>query len=337
MLHLHDFYGGKKVVVVGGAGMVGYKLVRELLRLESDVLVIDDFSRGRNIIRRARYEAIDVSKDSRELVEAMTGAFAVFNLAARVAGILHNESHHMQMYDDNVRVLAGPLRAAEQAGVPNFLQTSSVCIYAEEYQSPCLEENHFKGEPHAANAGYAESKRDGERMVHWSNIEHAVIVRPSNIIGDYDYFDDMAHVVPAFIKRAVEAEDNDVFQAYGAPLVQREFIYNQDVATGMLVALARGENREAYNIGTSGGDTDRRNVTTMLNLATRIIELVNYILGTNKELRIIFDNSMGGGDSLRYSNATKLRKLGWHNTTNLTSALSTAISYYITEVDGITQ
>ena len=118
------------------------------------------------------------------------------------------------MYYSNIRVLTVPVAVADDVRVPVFLQTSSVCVYAPEHNSPCDECCGMMGTPHPANAGYAEAKRDGERVALWAdNIQKVVIVRPSNIAGPGDYFDDMAHVVPAFVKRAFYNQSE--FMLYG--------------------------------------------------------------------------------------------------------------------------
>jgi nucleoside-diphosphate-sugar epimerase len=355
-----DYYLSKRVAVVGGAGMVGSKLVEQLLGLTDEVLVLDDFSRGRTAISEADYVVGTTAAGTNVMhgwqllaagfpyarpISIDAGDYnwywplfkdvdVVFNLAAAVAGVLHNEKSHLQMYQDNINVLAGPLRAAERAGVQEFLQTSSVCIYAEHFQASSKEHFGFEDEPHPANAGYAEAKRDGERLVSWSNIERAVIVRPSNIAGERDYFDQLAHVIPAFIKRAALLEPGDTFMAYGSSQVQREFIHPSDVARGMIYAMALGENREAYNIGASGGAHDRQNTITMLSLAHRTVAEVHAQQNRcpTDEYRVLFDNTMGGGDSIRYSDATKLRNLGWMHTHDLDEIIKRSVAYYLNEV-----
>lgn len=358
----NSFYKDKPVVVFGGAGMIGHMLVGYLMDVGAEVYVIDDFSRGRNIVDGAKYIAYSSDKEYLEDHPMILGAnwvrdrleyaqeywdrgvdvgdfesyvsvleeirpWYAFNLAAAVAGVLHNQSNHLQMYDDNVRVLAGPLRACELAGVGHFLQTSSVCVYAEQHQRPCREEFGLVGVPHESNAGYAESKRDGERMAIWSNIPRVVIARPSNVIGLKDYYDDKAHVVPAFIRRAAEERYDEDFIAYGSSAATREFIYSGDVAIGMMYALALGEDREAYNIGTNGN-----NFVTMYTLASKILEFVGNATGKRIDRTILFQSDRGGGDLLRYSDSTKLMKLGWKSRLDLDSILRIMIEEYLDEV-----
>lgn len=341
---LEGYYKGKTVAIAGGAGMVGVQLTRlmsDLVGNGGTVIVLDNFSRGNNIvyspnvfyatssapgsyvpwiltpsnhIRQAFvYRGIDVGHNNYDYMLPNVDVF--FNLAAVVAGVLHNQSNHLQMYDDNVRVLTGPLRACEQAGVPVFFQTSSVCVYAEDHQSPCVEVRGWGGDPNPANAGYAEAKRDGERAAKFANIDRVVIGRPSNIIGPYDYYDERAHVVPAFIDRAMTTDGE--FRIYGNALAEREFIYSWDVAVGMAFAAAFGVDGEAYNIGTGA-----KNTVSMRALADMIISLVGYLCeGKQNSRPYNVDVSAGGGDLIRYSWASKLESLGWKHTIPLELAL----------------
>jgi nucleoside-diphosphate-sugar epimerase len=254
--NLAEKYRDKNVAVIGGLGFVGNWLRVALTMCGANVLVIDNLSRGFSF---GQYMAtggtkigIDVSKEIDYLSSHLKPADYVFNLAASVDGVLYNENHHAEMYKENIDVLMGPVLAASKAGVPAFLQTSSVCVYAPEHNAPSIERYGLTGEPHGANAGYAEAKRDGERFAKWSKLEHVVIARPSNVAGYGDYYDDKAHVIPAFIRRAFELKKSGgkSFVVYGDPYATREFIHPADVATGMMFALSGGDNRGAYNIGT---------------------------------------------------------------------------------------
>lgn len=349
---LDRYYKGKTVAIAGGAGMVGVQLTRlmsDLVGNDGMVIVLDNFSRGNNIvyspnvfyvtssapgsyvpwiltpsnhIRQAFvYIGIDVGYNNYDYM--LPGVDVFFNLAAVVAGVLHNQSNHLQMYDDNVRLLTGPLRACERAGVPVFFQTSSVCVYAEDHQSPCVEVRGWGGDPNPANAGYAEAKRDGERAAKFADIDKVVIGRPSNIIGPYDYYDETAHVIPAFIDRALNTDG--VFRIYGNALAEREFIYSWDVAVGMAYVAAFGARREAYNIGTGG-----KNTRTMQALADMVVDMVGRLCkGRPLSREYLVDNSAGGGDLIRYSWSSKLEALGWKHTIPLELALLYTIAQHL--------
>ncbi len=324
---IRNFYRGKHAVVVGGAGFVGHRLVRLLLLAGASVKVLDDFSRGSVKSEGATYDVLDVGTMGPEyhtVVDRFSRADVVFNLAATVAGVLHNEKNHQSMYQSNMRVLSAPVLAAEEVGVPVFMQTSSVCVYAPEWNSPSQEDYGMRGTPHEANAGYAEAKRDGERMVQWaSGIGRSVIVRPSNIAGGGDYYDDRAHVIPAFVERAFN--NDGVFVLYGYPLSTREFIHPLDVAGGMMYAAAFGEDKEAYNIGTNGETT-----VTIKDLAEKIMNQAqintDYSIGRPK---LEYDTSVGGGDPDRWSDSSKINALGWEAEIGLSKIVEQCVEDYL--------
>jgi GDP-L-fucose synthase len=316
-MSVEDFYRGKKVVVTGGCGFVGGTLSEKLVAAGAEVTILDNGSKGTRKPEGAAIFPVDVNHLS-NCEFWFEDAFAVFNLAASVAGVLHNMSHHLEMYSENVGLLLTPLMAAERAGVKHFLQTSSVCVYDPQLNHPSFEETGLLGTPHFANAGYAEAKRDGERFVGWSNLDHAVIVRPSNVFGPHDYFDDKAHVIPALIKKALE---DDVINVYGPSQVEREFIYSHDVAEGMMHALAYGMNKTAYNIGCHG-----KNRTSIANL----VDMIQYGTGT-EDKRVVFHTERGGGDPIRFSSCARMNDLGWEFRMPLHIGLINTIEWYKNE------
>jgi nucleoside-diphosphate-sugar epimerase len=309
-----SFYAGKKVVVTGGAGMVGAALVTELVRRGAHVLVQDDFSRGKTYVTGAQYVTTDAGSFY-ACKKALDGAFALFNLAAAVAGVEFNQYNHGLMFDANMRLQATPMLAAAAAGVPHVLQVSSVCVYSPEHNSPALEAHGRTGEPHPANGGYAWAKRMGERVALWAGLERAVIVRPSNIYGPRDYFDERAHVIPALIRKALR---DDTIRVNGSGHEQREFIYVDDVARGMLAALEHGAHGEAYNIGTSGD--------TVVSIR-QLVALIQQATGT-VDKPVAFAQSYDAGDPARQSDASALRAFGWHHEIGLLDGLERTADWY---------
>jgi GDP-L-fucose synthase len=308
-----SFYAGQKVVVTGGAGMVGSSLVTELVRRGAHVLVQDDFSRGKTYVTGAQYVTTDAGSFY-ACKKALEGAFALFNLAAAVAGVEFNQHNHGLMFDANMRLQATPMLAAAAAGVPHVLQVSSVCVYAPEHNSPALEVNGRDGEPHPANGGYAWAKRMGERVALWAGLERAVIVRPSNIYGPRDYFDERAHVIPALIRKVLRDE---TIRVNGSGYERREFIYVDDVARGMLAALEHGAHGEAYNIGTSGD--------TVVSIR-QLVALIQQATGEYKP--VAFAESYDPGDPMRQSDASALRALGWRHEVDLLEGLERTADWY---------
>jgi GDP-L-fucose synthase len=305
-----NFWIGKRVCVTGGAGMIGARLVQFLLDAGALVDVLDNFSRGRTSVPGAHYHNLSDAGDKETCLELFTDKDAVFNLAAFVAGVTYNQTHHVEMFINNIRLQTMPAQAAAECGVPHFLQVSSVCVYAEDKQNPCKETD-IGGEPHEANAGYAWAKRMGERAMRWANIPHAVIVRPANCYGINDYFDSRAHVIPALIKKIL---NDETIRVNGTGQEVREFLYADDAARGMMVALERGNG--IYNIGSDG-----ENSCTIAELVYTLRE----ILGVDKSIEFMGGN---GGDSRRIVNGDKLMRLGWKAQMSLQDGLKAVCEWY---------
>jgi nucleoside-diphosphate-sugar epimerase len=308
-----DFYAGQRVVVTGGAGMVGSALAELLIDRGAEVLVIDDMSRGSTFVPGSRLIRVDAG-DERAMTKALDGAFALFNLAAYVAGVAYNQHNHALMFERNVRLQTVPMIAAAVRSVPHVLQASSVCVYSPDHNAPAYEVFGRRDEPHAANNGYAWSKRIGERVTEWADLAHAVIVRPSNVFGPRDYFDERAHVIPALIRKAL---NDATIRVNGSGHERREFIYVADVAQGMLTALERGEHGKAYNIGTSGA--------TCVSIR-ELVTLIQAACGTDKTVE--FASDYDPGDPARYSDASRLQALGWSHVFSLYDGLQRTVDWY---------
>jgi nucleoside-diphosphate-sugar epimerase len=310
-------FAGKKVVVTGGAGFVGKYLVELLVADGAKVVVLDNFSRGSNIVAGANYVRADAGEPNACLT-AFKDASAVFNLAAWVAGVIYNQGHHAEMFEKNIRLLTVPTICASEQRVPFFLQTSSVCVYAPDYGANAEEANGHTGTPVQANIGYSMAKRMGEYMASWaSGIERVAIVRPSNLFGPLDYFDERAHVIPALIKKALH-DDRVVLHGSGAE--RREFLYVTDVAAGMYAAAANApQGVSTYNLGTGGWTA-----TSILKLARIICELCGY---PDKPIDTTPDSD--GGDAIRSSKAEKAyHELGWRYEVDLEEGLQKTIEWY---------
>lgn len=313
-----SYWQGKKVGVTGGAGMVGSRLVELLLEEGAQVLVLDNSSRGRNRVQGATYLQLDVSGYQVGEVAFYRGLDAVFNLAAWVAGVIYNQSNHLEMFDRNIRLLTAPLMAAQEAGVKDFLQVSSVCIYAPENLTPSRESKGQEGKPTIANEGYSWAKRMGEHAARWSTIPHVVTVRPSNIYGPRDHFDERAHVIPALIRKCLE---EDVVTVNGTGDEYREFLYVRDAAKGMMHALEHGDNKEVYNLGTNGD--------TCIPIRV-LVKMIQQTLGMERKA-VNFVSEHNPGDDKRWSDCSKIQALGWRHEVGLEEGLDQTVQWYLAQ------
>lgn len=313
---MSTFWQGKRVAVLGGAGFLGSHVVDRLLEVGATVLVIDDMSRGHNIVDGAKYDMFDLAAN-RDLYFSLLDfrADTVLNLAASVAGVLYNQTHNAEMFANNLARQSVPVEVCEELRTPRFIQVSSVCVYAPEYAAGAIEENGQLGEPVQANNGYAWAKRMGERVALWADLPSVSIVRPSNMYGPRDYFDDKAHVIPALIKKCLT---DDVIEVHGTGDEVREFLYVEDAAAKLLEVAMSGQNREIYNIGTNG--------QTQISIGG----LVKMIQGlTSTESKPIEFTGGNAGDVARWSKCGKAYLLNhlWTNA-DLTSGLRQTIEWY---------
>ena len=297
---MSDFYRGRNVVILGGEGFVGRHLHSALEKRGANVFVIDNLSRHSSQKFSGNIDQchkVDIRRNSSRSmfvnIMSLISPFAVFNLAANVGGVEYNQKHHNEMFIENAQLQTIPVMVCETLGVDRYLQVSSACVYGADANAPAVE-NNLGGEPVGANAGYSWAKRMGERAVYWSKLEHAVIVRPSNVYGPGDWYDERAHVIPKLIKGYADGTAN----MFGDGLPIREFVYVEDVAEGMLHALEFGGDKEAYNLGSA----------TQLSIATlhqMIAEYFDTVMVPPQTAA--FDQ----GDNKRFSDSSKTKNLGW--------------------------
>ncbi len=313
-----DFYAGQNAVVLGGAGFVGRHLCRSLQGRGANVFVIDNFLRNHNLQWKRCYGlknkplSLDIILNRGMFLDTLDGIspFAVFNLAASVAGVEFNQKHQGDMFSKNAQLQTIPVAVCERLEVPHFLQVSSACVYGEDANAPAVEDN-LGGEPTRANAGYSWAKRMGERVVQWSSLPHAVIVRPSNIYGPGDWYDERAHVIPKLIRGYGDGTVK-IFAGH----TKREFVYVEDVVRGMLAAMEFGGHKQVYNLGSN-------DVISMYDLHLFISTMMDKPLA--KSGKATFDQ----GDDIRCSNIAKMTDLGWCAETPLMTGLEKTIEAYL--------
>lgn len=320
------FWPRRRVLVTGGAGFIGSHVVEKLVGRGADVTVLDNFSNGREENLAAVRDQVKVLRgDGTQLPDAVAacdGQQVVLNLAAHVGGIEYNRTHQGTMLRDNLLLGTVMLEAARRAGVERFLAVSSACVYPRDCAVPTPESEGFRGEPEPTNGGYGWAKRMAETAARYTAEEFGMrvgIVRPYNAYGPRDHFEpETSHVIPALIKRVLDGE-NPV-RVWGSGKQTRAFLYVEDLAEGMLLAIERYPVPDPVNLGTDE--------------EVSIAHLIQLILDASEiRAELVFDATKPDGSPRRQSDNRKARQhIGFTATTLFAEGLQRTIEWYRTHV-----
>ena len=319
-----DYWNNKKVLVTGGTGFIGSHVVEKLVARGARVTVLDNLSNGKikNIAHlkdRVKFIKGDCA-DPAAAYNACKNQEVVMNLAARVGGIEYNRTHQGTMLNDNIAIASTMIEAVKKAKVERFLVVSSACVYPHDALVPTPESEGFRGDPEPTNGGYGWAKRMAETLGKYYAQEFGMkvaVVRPYNAYGPRDHFDpETSHVIPALIKRVMDGENPVV--VWGSGKQTRAFLYVEDLAEGMIMAIEKYPVPDPINLGTD-------EEVSIVELVSMIIE----ISGVKASIR--FDSSKPDGSPRRNSDNTKAKKnIGFTAKTPLSEGLTKTIKWYTT-------
>jgi len=316
---------GKTIAVTGGAGLIGSYLVKRLVDARANVIVADDFSKGRKAYLSAVLDKIEIREGDLESLPAMTRALAgaeiVFHLASRAYGIGHSAKNHLSILQHNERITNNLVETLASKPMAYLLVTSSSCIYPDDGPATIPELPLFTGEPELANWGYGWAKRLLEQkatmLAHETGIP-LVIVRPFNIYGEhYTWVGDSSQAIPMLVKKVMDGDDPIVI--WGSGEQRRNYLHGIDCADAM-AALVERDFIGIVNIGTEETVTVRELTEKVCRLAQRRSAIATD-LARPEGRRIKSANSMllrkaypdfrpsvGLDDGL-------VRMIGWHQAT----------------------
>lgn len=296
-----------RVFVAGHRGMVGSAIVRRLIEAGFSDIVTRS---SKELDLRDRASAFAFFEQERPEV--------VFLAAAKVGGILANDTYPADFLSDNLRIQLNVMDAAHEFGVERLVFLGSSCIYPKFAEQPISEEALMTGALEPTNDAYAVAKIAGIQQVKAMRKQHRrrwISVMPSNLYGPGDNYDPVgSHVLPALIRRYIEARDEGQAQitnwGTGSPL--REFLFVEDLADACVFLLENYDSSEHINVG-SGEDL------SIKDLAAIVAEEVGFTGET------LWDESKPDGTPRKLLDVSKINELGWRATTGLREGIRESI------------
>jgi GDP-L-fucose synthase len=238
-----DFWKGKRVVVTGGAGFMGSRVVERLRAAGSEVFV--PRSKDYNLVDGAAVKRL--FKDARPEL--------VIHAAAVVGGIGANRENPGRFFYENLMMGAQSLEEARLTGVKKFVAIGTICAYPKFTPVPFKEEDLWTGYPEETNAPYGLAKKmllvqsQAYRQQYGFN---SIFLLPVNLYGPGDNFDPASsHVIPALIRKVVEAKraGKNEIEVWGTGRATREFLYVDDCAEAIVLAAEKYDGAEPVNLG----------------------------------------------------------------------------------------
>jgi len=308
------YWGGKSILVTGGAGFLGSFVVERLLKSGVD----------KSNILIPRSKDVDLRKWE-SCLKAVKDVDVVIHLAAKVGGIGLNREMPGTLFYDNAIMGIQMLEAARQSGVSKFVAVGTICAYPKFTPVPFKEESLWNGYPEETNAPYGLAKKMllVQAQAYRSQFGfNAIYLLPVNLYGPRDNFDPRSsHVVPALIVKFAEAKAKKLKKvvAWGTGNASREFLYIEDAAEGIVLAAEKYNGPEPVNIGAG--------------FEIKIIDLVKLIANLmNYKGEIVWDHTKPDGQPRRILDVTRAEKLfGFKAKTRFEDGLWKTIDWYVSQ------
>jgi GDP-L-fucose synthase len=310
MVGVMAFWSQRRVLVTGGAGFLGSRVVAQLRERGAQDIVVP---------RSKTLNLVDRDNNRR----AVKDADIVIHLAARVGGIGFNRENPGVLFFENLMMGAQLMEEARLAGVEKFVGVGTVCAYPKFTPVPFHEDDLWNGYPEETNAPYGLAKKmllvqaQAYRAQYGFN---GIFLLPVNLYGPGDNFDPRSsHVIPALIRKFHEAKTQglDVVEVWGDGSPSREFLYVDDAARGIVLAAERYEGAEPVNLG-SGMEI------TIRDLAGTIARALDF----HGEIR--WDTSKPNGQPRRSLDVSRAeREFGFKAQTDFATGLQATVDWWV--------
>lgn len=306
-----SFWEGKRLMVTGGAGFLGSRVVEALGR------------RGCRTVYVPRHETCDlVRMPDVERAYEEAEPDIVIHLAANVGGIGANRRNPGRYFYDNAMMGLQTMEVARRVGVRKFVAVGTICAYPQHTPVPFSEDDLWAGYPEETNAPYGLAKKmmlvqaQAYRQQYGFN---AIYLLPVNLYGPGDDFDpETSHVIPALIRKCVEANasESPEITVWGTGRATREFLYVDDAAEGILLAAELYDGPDPVNLGTGRSISIRA-----------LVEMIARLTGFSG--RIVWDGTRPDGQPRRELDVRRARELfGFEARMSFEEGLRKTIAWY---------
>jgi GDP-L-fucose synthase len=304
-----------RIYVAGHRGLVGGAIVRRLTQ-----------AGFQNLITRTHDELDLTRQNAVEAFFADQKPDYVFLAAAKVGGIVANDSYSGEFIRDNLLIQTNVIDAAYRNGVRKLVFLGSTCIYPKFAEQPMREDALLTGKLEPTNSAYAVAKIAGIEMCQAYAKQYgfnSLCLMPTNLYGPGDNFDlEKSHVIPALMRKAHEAKirGDASMTVWGTGTPRREFLHVDDMADAALYCMENvdGSTGELLNVGVGQELTIRELVETVCN-----------VVGFEGEL--IFDASKPDGTPRKLVDVSLLRDRGWAARIPFRHGLAETYRWYVEE------
>jgi len=311
-------YLNKKIYLAGHTGMVGSAIHRKLKLEGYTNLLFKDISEL-DLLRQSDVEEF-FEKEKPEVV---------IIAAAKVGGILANNTYRAQFIYENLMIESNLIHASYQNNAEKLIFLGSSCIYPKMAAQPLKEEYLLSDYLEATNEPYAIAKIAGIKLCenyyrqYQSNF---FSIMPTNMYGFYDNFNlETSHVLPALIRKVHDAKisGSDTITIWGTGTPLREFLYVDDLADAILFLIEKINAEDIYKEGISMLNIGYGEDISILDVTKLICE----IIGFNGE--IIHDTSKPDGTPRKLLDISRMKKLGWEKKTSLRDGIEKTYKWFL--------
>ncbi|MCH7973328.1 MAG: GDP-L-fucose synthase [Bacteroidetes bacterium] len=310
-------FKNKKIYLAGHNGMVGSAINRELTK-----------NGYNNLLVKSYYELDLTRQENVEKFFSNEKPGIVIIAAAKVGGILANNTYRAEYIYDNIMIGTNIINSAYKTGVEKLIFLGSSCIYPKLAPQPLKEEYLLSDYLEYTNEPYAIAKIAGIKLCenyyqqYGCNFFSAM---PTNLYGPNDNFDlETSHVLPALIRKFHEAKVNNKTEVilWGTGKPKREFLYVDDLAEAILFLLENVNAKDLYDNGISQINVGTGEDLTIDELAKKISNIVGY------NSKIVYDSSKPDGTPRKLMDVSRLHKLGWKHKTSLKNGIKLAYEFF---------